>query len=78
MCVCVVQTGDKEIKRDPFKAIEPLQTACESGEVVSCRNLTVLYGGADSVPADPEKAKYYRSRTADHIEAQTGTKLDRD
>lgn len=72
------QVGSKGIPRSPADAIPPLVASCEAGEVLSCKNLSVLYKGADVIPADPDKVKYYRSRLADHIEAQTGKKLDRD
>ena len=57
------------IARDPPRARELLEKACLSGShVTSCHNLAVMYShGDDGVPADEEKAAYYKKKTQDQI-----------
>jgi TPR repeat protein len=57
------------IHRDPRRAADLLTQACETGgHVTSCHNLAVMYThGDDGVPADPEKAELYKSKTQEQI-----------
>lgn len=57
------------IPRDPKRAEGLLKQACETGShVTSCHNLAVMYThGDDGVPADPEKAEYYKQKTQEKM-----------
>jgi len=57
------------IRRSPKRAEGLLKTACETGShVTSCHNLAVMYThGDEGVPADPEKAEYYKQKTQAQI-----------
>jgi TPR repeat protein len=63
------KTNDYVIPRDPVRARDILTQACESGShVTSCHNLAVMYmHGDDGVPADPEKAEYFKTKTEEKI-----------
>jgi len=57
------------IDRDPKRAERLLKKACDAGShVTSCHNLAVMYThGDDGVPADAERAAYYKKKTQEQI-----------
>jgi TPR repeat protein len=57
------------IARDPPRAKDLLEKACLSGShVTSCHNLAVMFThGDDGVPADEEKATFYKKKTQEQV-----------
>jgi TPR repeat protein len=57
------------IPRDPARAAQLLQQACDrGGHVTSCHNLAVMYlHGDDGVEPDEEKAEHYKKMTKEKI-----------
>lgn len=58
------------VPRNPARARDLLHQACTTGShVTSCHNLAVMYThGDDGVPADAEKAEYYKQKTQEKID----------
>jgi len=65
---------DYVIRRNPAKARDLLEQACNSGNhVTSCHNLAVMYThGDEGVPADPDKAEEYKRKTQKGIDVFGG------
>ena len=57
------------IPRDPARAAQLLQQACDrGGHVTSCHNLAVMYlHGDDGVEPDETKAEHYKQLTKEKI-----------
>mmetsp|Transcript_29913 Transcript_29913/g.34101 ORF Transcript_29913/g.34101 Transcript_29913/m.34101 type:complete len:387 (-) Transcript_29913:24-1184(-) len=66
--------GRVALKRDPVRAAQLLTQACMvSNHAPSCYNLTVMYTqGDDGVPADPEKAEQFRTKTDEMVNKYGG------
>jgi TPR repeat protein len=58
------------IKRDPPRARDLLEKACDTGaHVTSCHNLAVMYSqGDEGVEANETKAAYYRTKTQQQVD----------
>jgi TPR repeat protein len=57
------------IPRDPKRAEQLLQQACDrGGHVTSCHNLVVMYmNGDDGIEPNEEKAEHYKKLTSEKI-----------